>query len=35
MSDIKRLISKYYVTVKPTNFIYYAKEIEWHKKFAK
>lgn len=34
-SDIKRLISKYYVTVKPTNFIYYAKEIEWRKKVSK
>ena len=29
------VFSKYYVTVKPNNFIYYGKEIEWPKKVDK
>ena len=31
-SDLKRLLSKIYNAVKPTNFIYFAKEYEFRKK---
>ena len=30
--DLKRLLTKIYVSVKSENFIYLAKECEWHKK---
>ena len=30
--DLKRILSKIYVSVKSENFIYFAKESEWRKK---
>ena len=32
MGDLKRLLSKIYVSVKSDNFIYFAKECEYRKK---
>ena len=33
-SDLKRLLSRLYVSVKSNNFIYFLKECEWRKKIA-
>ena len=34
-SDLKRLLNKFYNAVKPDNFIYFLKEMEWRKKVSK
>ena len=31
-ADLKRIISRFYVSVKSCNFIFFAKEVEWRKK---
>ena len=32
--DLKQKLSSFYVAVKPDNFIYFAKEVEWRKKVS-